>query len=161
MEEKLRKLSNERLADVVKNYRQHNYDDSIRTCAISILEERGVSVEYLQFTGSYTNYTFDTANRYYKLFKKNSLITLILYVALLVTSAAVHSDVLFILYIVLLASYFTFVVITSLNQFKLYKVLQQRYAENILYYIFLDIPFYIIMYFIHLNQMKRTMKEIQ
>ena len=43
----LKTLDNSKLIDVVKNYKQYGYDEETRNSAISILEERGVSIQDL------------------------------------------------------------------------------------------------------------------
>lgn len=41
----LKRFDNDKLIDVVKNYKRYGYDDEIRDYAINLLEERGWSVE--------------------------------------------------------------------------------------------------------------------
>ena len=53
--EKLNKYDNQKLTDIVKNYKQYNYDIEIRNTAIEILRERGISEEDLKLSGNYEN----------------------------------------------------------------------------------------------------------
>ena len=41
----LKRFDNDKLIDVVKNYKRYGYDDEIRDYAINLLKERGWSVE--------------------------------------------------------------------------------------------------------------------
>ena len=47
----LNKFDNNKLIDVIKNYKQYGYDDELRDCAVNILEGRGWSREELQQFG--------------------------------------------------------------------------------------------------------------
>lgn len=47
----LKRFDNDKLIDVVKNYKRYGYDDEIRDYAINLLEERGWSVEDLKTFG--------------------------------------------------------------------------------------------------------------
>ena len=44
----LKRFDNDKLIDVVKNYKRYGYDDEIRDYAINLLKERGWSVEDLK-----------------------------------------------------------------------------------------------------------------
>ena len=47
----LKRFDNDKLIDVVKNYKRYGYDDEIRDYAINLLKERGWSVEDLKTFG--------------------------------------------------------------------------------------------------------------
>ena len=51
----LKRFDNDKLIDVVKNYKRYGYDDEIRDYAINLLEERGWSVEDLKTFGYWEN----------------------------------------------------------------------------------------------------------
>ncbi|MCF8297197.1 MAG: hypothetical protein K9J13_06600 [Saprospiraceae bacterium] len=72
--ERLKNLNDSKLIDVVKNYRQYGYDESLRNEAISILEARGIDKEFLQMTHNYKNRTYDLANDCYLSYCRNSKI---------------------------------------------------------------------------------------
>ena len=55
----LNKFDNDKLIDVVKNYKRYGYDDELRDYAINLLGERGWSREDLQQFGYLTNYDYD------------------------------------------------------------------------------------------------------
>lgn len=170
--ERLQKLDDTKLIDVVKNYRQYGYDDQLREAAIQILAEKGIDKDQLQLTGSLENKKYDHANDLFISFQKNSRIAFIMYLSLIVSRVMVpvsaihlHEDfstififttlIFFILYIV----YF---IRSFLNQDKFYKVIGQHYgAEGVLIYLFLGMPFYVMMYFFFRNQMKDKMNEIR
>jgi hypothetical protein len=64
--DRLKNLDSDKLIDVVKNYRQYGYEEDLRTEAITILEERGISKEQLQLTGNFENKKYDNAEDLYK-----------------------------------------------------------------------------------------------
>ena len=70
----LNKFDNDKLLDVVKNYKRYGYDDELREYAINLLGERGWSREELQQFGYLTNHDYDEAEKQYEAFKRNSLI---------------------------------------------------------------------------------------
>ncbi|MDR0546076.1 MAG: hypothetical protein LBG77_00575 [Dysgonamonadaceae bacterium] len=170
IEEKLKKLDAGKLMDVVKNYRQYGYDEKLRTLALSILEERGITKEQLALTGSLKNTTYDFADDLYRLFGKNSKVAFILYGVVLLTS--ILSPILFktdtfgffvvILKFTAYILYVIFLVKSFINQSQFYKAIGQDYgAEGALVYFFIGMPFYIFMYFFFRKQMKEKMTVIK
>src|SRR5436190_11944500 len=58
--------------DVVKNYHQYGYDDSLRNAAIDILRGRGITQEDLKLLGNFENQQFNSALEIAKSFSSNS-----------------------------------------------------------------------------------------
>lgn len=75
---RLKNLSDGKLIDVVKNYRQYGYDENMRTSALSLLENRGITKKQLELTGNLENKNYDYAGRLYNANKKNSKIAFLL-----------------------------------------------------------------------------------
>ncbi|CAA0170550.1 conserved membrane hypothetical protein [Tenacibaculum maritimum] len=169
--ERLNKLEDSKLIDVVKNYRQYGYDDELRATAISILNDRGITKEQLQLTGDFDNKTYDYAQELYNSFGKNSKIAFILYGVLLLTNILVpiiasDSESLGLFTLVLnwgaLIGYFIFLIKSFMNQSQFYNAINKDYGtEGALLYLFLGMPFYVFMYFYFRNQMKDKMNEIK
>jgi|SRR5690554_102731 hypothetical protein len=166
----LKTLDNSKLIDVVKNYKQYGYDEETRNSAISILEERGVSIQDLKLTGSFENQKFEEANRYYSSFFKNSKNGLILYcVALLsnIVSAYVSNESTIVLTLLLVVSwlsiigYIVFLIKSLLDHNSLYKLIgsEDKTSGTTMYYI-LGAPFYFIFYFVFKKKFYREMKTI-
>lgn len=59
----LNKFDNDKLIDVVKNYKRYGYDDELRDYAINLLGERGWNREDLQQFGYLTNHDYDEAEK--------------------------------------------------------------------------------------------------
>jgi hypothetical protein len=169
--ERLNKLDDNKLIDVVKNYRQYGYDDELRTTAISILNDRGITKEQLQLTGDFENKTYDYAQELFSSFGKNSKIAFVLYGILLLTNILVpilayNSETLGLFTLILnwvaLIGFIVFLIKSFMNQNQFYKAINKDYGtEGALLYLFLGMPFYIFMYFYFRNQMKEKMKEIK
>lgn len=57
----LKRFDNDKLIDVVKNYKRYGYDDEIRDYAINLLKERGWSIEDLKTFGYWKNSDYEEA----------------------------------------------------------------------------------------------------
>ncbi|HHC81207.1 MAG TPA: hypothetical protein ENK46_15100 [Flavobacteriia bacterium] len=169
--ERLTSLNNDKLIDVVKNYRQYGYDDGIRTTAIEILKERGIDKEQLQLTGNFQNETYNSAKEIYNLFKQNSKVAFIFYGLILITSIIIPISaknlgsftlIVEIISWISIAVYFIYLLKSFLNHNDFFKRIGKDFGnEGILIYFFLGMPFYIFMYFYFRNQMNGAMKLIK
>lgn len=170
--EKLKSLDNDKLIDVVKNYRQYGYDEIIRNTAITILHERGISKEDLKLSGNFDNHTYNRAGSLYELFNQNSKKAFIAYGIIFMNNLIFpiiidnYSETIGIVYTLLtwttINLYFFFLIKSFLNQDKFYKVINQNNgSEGVIMYLFLGLPFYIVMYFYFKKQMTEKMKEIK
>lgn len=167
--ERLLKFDDHKLMDVVKNYRQYGYDDTIRSAALSILEERGITAEHLQLTGNLENRDYDEAHTRYRSFRKNSLLTMVFYLGLLLlkillTVLAKNNDIDPTLASSLMFGavlvYLFFLVRSFMDQYQFYRSLGEDYgATGAMVYLFVGMPLYIIMLFYFRNQMTDKMAE--
>ena len=169
--ERLKKLDNEKLIDVVRNYRQYGYDETFRAAAISILDERGIKQEELKLFGNFENHTYDFANDLYTSFGRNSKIAFALYLVLLIStiltpilirSSETLSIIILIVTISAYISYFVFLIRSFINQNQFYKIIGEDYGtEGAILYFLAGMPLYIFMYFYFSGQMKEKMQGIQ
>jgi hypothetical protein len=169
--EKLQRLDNSKLLDVVKNYRQYGYDEDLRMAALKLLEERGIPQSELEITGRLENRTYDDAEYLFNSFKQNSKRAFTCYVIFILmivlppiaTKGAAGGYLLITLAIVaLLIAYIFFLIRAFINQNDFYKELGQEYgSEGAIVYLLLGLPLYFIMYFVFRNQMKEKLAEIQ
>lgn len=70
----LRKFDNDKLIDVVRNYKRYGYDEELRNNVIDLLCTRGWTKEELEISGYLTNPQYDEAVKQYKAYCRNSLI---------------------------------------------------------------------------------------
>lgn len=167
---RLKDLENKQLMDVVKNYKQYGYDQEMRDEALSILEERGVSQEHLRLTGNLENTDYNHATDLYASFVFNSRVAFVLYLTILLNSLLIpfllsgtETFLQFgrVVNWTLLIFYFIFLIKSFLNQEQLYKIIDEETgSENVLVYLLLGVPFYVLAYFYFKSQMKEKMKGI-
>lgn len=169
--DRLIKLDNSKLVDVVKNYKQYGYDESIRKSALHILKSRGIEEEDLKFTGNLNNYNYERAIEISMKYTKNSGIAFLLYVTTILTniiisiianSSEILAWTLLILNILSFIFYFVFLLISAHNHVEFYKFIGKELGTgDLILYIVIGMPFYIIQYFYFKKQMMEEMKLIQ
>ena len=168
---KLESFENEKLIDIVKNYKQYGYDNDLRSIALGVLEKRGITKEQLKLSGNFENHSYETAIGIHKSFNRNSKIAFILYGIFLLTnifvSAFLYKSEKFTTLILILnwtaiLLYLVFLGKSFFNQNEFYKeVGKKNDSTNILIYIFLGLPLYFLTFFYFRNQMKEELKKIK
>ena len=169
--ERLQKFDNDKLIEVVKNYRQYGYDERLRQSAIDILAERGITKEHLQIAGGLENRTYDYAKDLFDSFLRNSLIAFVMFLILFSSRVAIRivpvdseglALTILIVTVLSFVLYFIFLIMSFMNQNQFYKAIGQDYGtEGALLYLLLGMPIYMFMYFYFRNQMMEKMKEIR
>lgn len=137
----LNRFDNDKLIDVVKNYKRYGYDDELRDYAINLLGERGWSREDLQHFGYLTNHDYDEAEKQYKAYCRNSLIG----ICTLVLSGGVLAIVSLI-----------FLILAYRNVTKFYKTLGRNEDETALFSVL-----GVLTYFHLKGRMKEELKGIR
>lgn len=69
--ETLKRLDEDKLLDIVKNYHRYGYDKEIQSAAISILIEKGWCMEDLKDFGHLKNHNYNDALRAYNAYRRN------------------------------------------------------------------------------------------
>jgi hypothetical protein len=164
--DRLTKLDADKQIDIVKNYRQYGYSNEIRDYVIYLLDKKGITTTDLQLTGNLENSSYNYAEDIYMSYRKNSILALILYSALVIwrfvlpwmnasfseISMLIVGSGLLIFYLVCLYRSFQ-------DQSEFYKATGDRYgSDGALVYLLLGFPLYIIMYFFFQSQMKEKLK---
>lgn len=170
IKDRLKKLESDKLIDVVKNYRQYGYNDDIRNHAIILLEQRGITKNDLQLTGNFENSKYDHASNVFASFEKNSRIAFLFYAMFIIIviitpflhiSSKSFESITSYGFIVSFLVYIMFLLKSFLNQSQFYKLTGDEYGtQGAFVYLFLGMPFYIVMYFIFQGQMKERLKMI-
>lgn len=168
---RLEKLNSSQLIDVVKNYRQYGYSLPMRQAALTLLDEQGISLADLQLTGQLTNSKYDQAEFQYAAFTKAAQMAFGSYAVLLAlyTLAFFNGPLTPVARMALLsgiwlstALYLLFLVKSFLSQAAFYRATGEAHlADGALTYVFLGMPFYIVMYFVFKKQMTERLKAIQ
>lgn len=94
----LKRLDNDKLIDVVKNYKRYGYGAEIRDYAIKLLEERGWSIEDLKTFGYWENSNYEEALMQYKAYCRNSLIAVCVLILSLCMLAPIYLVFVFMVY---------------------------------------------------------------
>ena len=168
--ERLKSFDDYKLIDIVKNYRQYKYDESIRDAAISILEARGTDLETLQLRGDLVNKTFDDAKQKYRSFESNSKVAFVLYglmfISRIAISVARDNETLQLVFAVLFwlsaAGFIIYLVKSFINQAKYYDLVGKKESQlNPGLYFTVGLAVYIVMFFVFRKQMRDEMNEIR
>lgn len=168
---KLNEYSDQKLIDLLKNYRQYDLDRSYKNTALKILNSRGVTEQELRFAGNLVNETFESALRYKNNYRENSRMGLFLYIIALVfdLSGAILNNNGFpvlgktLLGIGILATVLFLISFakTLSNQTNFYKVLGHKIMSNSIVFIILGIPLYFLYYLYFNRKMKEDLKQIR
>ena len=168
---KLNEYSDQKLIDLLKNYRQYDLDRSYKNTALKILNSRGVTEQELRFAGNLVNETFESALRYKNNYRENSRMGLFLYIIALVflLSGAILNNNGFpgfgktLIGIGILATVLFLISFakTLSNQTNFYKVLGHKIMSNSIVFIILGIPLYFLYYLYFNRKMKEDLKQIR
>ncbi len=168
---KLNDYSDQKLIDLLKNYRQYDLDRSYKNTALKILNGRGVTEQELRFAGNLVNETFESALRYKNNYRENSRMGLFLYIIALVfdLSGAILNNNGFsflgktLIGIGVLATVLFLISFakTLSNQTNFYKVLGHKIMSNSIVFIILGIPLYFLYYLYFNRKMKEDLKQIR
>ena len=168
---KLNAYSDNKLIDLLKNYRQYDLDRTYKNTALQILNLRGVTEEELRFGGNLLNEKFESALRYKNNYVENSRMGLFLYIIAVtfdLSGAILNNNGFPVLGKVLLGVGILATVLflisftkTLSSQTSFYKVLGSKVMANSILLVILGIPLYYL-YFIYFNRkMKEDLKEIR
>lgn len=168
----LRKLSNEKLIDVVKNYRQYGYEENLRSEAIRLLEKRGISQERLKAQGHFENHRYQRALEVYRAYCRSSHIALVAYLATLTFGLVLPYLVVgwhslgWLLggFWISFICYFVFLIISTLRKDELYDMTHLEKGPewlNWLVTLVWGLPFYFFVYFQLRSQMKEALNHIR
>lgn len=168
---KLNEYSDEKLVDLLKNYRQYDLDRSYKNTALKILNSRGVTEQELRFGGNLVNETFESALRYKNNYRENSRMGFFLYMVAIIfdLSGAILNNNGFpvlgktLLGIGILATVLFLISFakTLSNQTNFYKVLGHKIMSNSIVFIILGIPLYFLYYLYFNRKMKEDLKQIR
>ncbi|MGY5351104.1 hypothetical protein ACXGQW_00785 [Wenyingzhuangia sp. IMCC45533] len=163
MREKLLKFSDEKLTDIVKNYKQYGYSIELRNETLEILNERGINSKMLDLQGNLNNETFKDSEELYNAFSKYSKIAFVTYLVLLILKISENIlPVLSLLSLVIGITFLVYIIKSFLVQEKFYKVTgAQRSQFDAIIYFMIGMPLYIGMHFYYKNLMTVELNKIR
>jgi lipopolysaccharide export system permease protein len=167
----LNSYSNKNLIDIVKNYRQYDFDDSYRNTSLLLLKNRGISEDELRFGGNLVNENYENALRYKIDYDENSSIAFKLYFITLASQifgAVLNNNGFPIIgkILIVLGSIATLLYLISffksfMSQSNFYKILGGKIMSNAIALILLGIPLYFIYHFYFKSKLKEDLKQIR
>ncbi len=167
----LQSYSDDKLIDIVKNYRQYDIDESFRNTALQFLNDRGITEEELRFGGNLNNENYENGIRFKTAYDENSKMALVLYfiyVILGIGGAIINNNgfpnlgpTLMVLGGIALLLFLIALVKAHINQSKFNKLLGQNKQSNIILLVLLGIPLYFLYRLLFDKKMKEDLKQIR
>ena len=153
----LEKYDDKKLIDVIKHYRQYNYNIEYRNSALSILNSRGITEQQLKFGGNLTDHKYEESLRLKYSYEENSKLAFILYglsLVMILPGAILRNNgypsignVLVITGNLLSILYLFTLIKSFIDHSNLNKLLGKNKASNALMYLLLGLPLYFVFYF--------------
>ena len=166
----LESFENEKLIDIVKNFRQFGLSLNYKQRALKILNSRGISELQLKMAGNLSNQKYENALRLYIDFKEHSKLALVLNILtiLLGLGGFVLSNngipvIGKILSVIAVLSLLFFVVLflkSTSNQSDFYKLLSIKFLTNSFVFIILGIPLFVLYRAFFIKKMKEDLLKI-
>jgi len=166
----LESFENEKLIDIVKNFRQFGLSLNYKQRALKILNSRGISELQLKMAGNLSNQKYENALRLYIDFKEHSKLALVLNILtiLLGLGGFVLSNngipvIGKILSVIAVLSLLFFVVLflkSTSNQSDFYKLLSIKFLTNSFVFIILGIPLFVLYRPFFIKKMKEDLLKI-
>lgn len=171
LQTRLIRLNTDQLIDVVKNYRQYDYSPEVRNYALDLLEKQGLSQMDLQLTNSFDNQIYSKAKEIFAAYITDSRRAFIYYGVVLVISGLMlftrdstteqTAVILAVGKIIFIIMYLLFLFRSFLSQDRFQQVVgDNNKVGNELIYLFLGMPFYVVLYFVFKQQMAERMRMI-
>jgi len=167
----LNSYSNKNLIDVIKNYRQYDFDDSYRNTSLLLLKNRGISEDELRFGGNLVNENYENALRFKIDYDENSSIAFKLYfitLAFQIIGVVLNNNgfpiigkILIVLGTIATLLYLISFFKSFMSQSNFYKIQGGKIMSNAIVLIILGIPLYFIYHFYFKNKLKEDLKQIR
>lgn len=165
--ETLNAYDNNRLIDIIKNYREYNYSITYKNTALSVLNSRGITNQQLKFAGHFTNQKYEEAIRLKNRFIEDSQLALILYsifAVLTITGKIIDNNyydsignILFNIGIGIGVIYFLAFLRSFISSSIFNKHIGNESISNSVLFILIGLPLNFIVYF---HQKKRAKKDL-
>ena len=164
----LESYDNNKLIDVIQNYRQYDYAISYKNSSVAILNSRGITTQELKFGGHFTNQKYEQAVRLKNEYEEESKLAFILYgiATLLLLSASILSNnkfsslgnTLFSIGIVAEIIYLFSLIKSFSKHSNLMKHLGKENISNALLFFFFGLPLYFVLYFFQKKKIEEDLK---
>ncbi|WP_084142369.1 LptF/LptG family permease [Psychroserpens burtonensis] len=159
---------NSKLIDVVKHYRQYDYDIGYKNSSIAILESRGITKQELKFGGNLTDHAYEESLRLKYLYEENSKLAFILYViaVIFVLPGAILKNngfptignSLYVISLCIGVIYLFALMKSFIDNSNLNKQLGTNNVSNVIIFLLLGLPLYFIFYFFQKKKINEDLK---
>jgi lipopolysaccharide export system permease protein len=172
----LQSYDDNKLIDVVKHYRQYDYDIAYKNSSIAILASRGITEQELKFGGNLTDHSYEESLRLKYLYEENSKLALILYIIanLFIIPGAILKNngfesigsLLYPIGLLIALLYLIALIKSFIDYSNLNKQLGTNHVSNVIVFLLVGVPLYVIFYFyqkkkinedLNINANQRTM----
>jgi len=167
----LKTYDDDKLIDIIKNYRQYDYSVSYKKSSLDILESRGINEEQLRMAGNLSNPVYEEAASHFSEYQQNSKIGLKLYfiaLVLLILYFVFDNNKLPSLAKVSLVTsivggmfYLVFSAKSFFNQSKFYIAIKKNNTNYLLILIVFGLALSFVSYFFFKKKMKEELKLIR
>jgi lipopolysaccharide export system permease protein len=161
----LESFENEKLIDIVKNFRQFGLSLNYKQTALKILNSRGISELQLKMTGDLSNQKYENALRLFIDFKEHSKLALVLNILTIIlgfggsvlsnNGIPVMGKIMSGIAVLTLLFFVVVFQKTTSNQSDFYKLLSIKFLTNSFVFIILGIP----LFFLYRPYFVKKMKE--
>lgn len=159
---------NSKLIDVVKHYRQYDYNIAYKNSSVAILESRGITKQELKFGGNLTDYKYEESLRLKYQYEENSKLAFVLYIisVLIALPGAILrnngfpfiGDLIYIIGLCIAVIYLFAIIKAFIDQSNLYKHLGKSNIGNALLFVLVGLPLYFIFYFFQKKKINEYLK---
>ena len=163
-------FDNDKLIDIIKNFRQFGLSLNYKQTALKILNSRGISELELKMGGNLSNQNYENALRLYIDFKENSKLALVLNILTIIfglggsflsdNEIPVMGKILSGIAILTLIFFVVVFQKTTSNQSDFYKLLSIKFLTNSFVFIILGIPLFFLYRPFFIKKMKEDLKKI-
>ena len=167
---KLESFDNEKLIDIVKNFRQYGLSLNYKQKALKILNSRDISELELKMSGNLSNQKYENALRLYIDFKEHSKLALVLNTLTILlgfgglvlsnNEMPVMGKILSGIAVLCLLFFLIVFQKTISNQFNFYKLLSIKFLTNSFVFIILGIPLFVLYRPFFIKKMKEDLLKI-
>ncbi len=167
----IQNLDDNKLIEIVRNYRNFDYTVEHKNTAISVLTSRGITRQELKMAGHLNNDFFEEATNLKNDYVEDSKLSIILYLigALLIAGGSVLINNKFpgignivVLIGIIIFLVFVFALMKSFTKHSsLYKHLGKNNSINNILFLVFGLPLYVVIYFIQKIQIKKDLNAIE
>ena len=167
-EERLIRLGDDRLVDIVRNHVQCGLDRRVRERALALLRERGHDMEHLAEIGAFTNHAYERALGLYHTFRHRTAVALathgVVLASLVVDQLALPEGIRIAASFGVVAGLLVqvgFLIAAFITQSEFYRVIgKPDEIESVWAYALVGWSFYFVLFFLSRHRMRDALRNV-